>query len=420
MPKTVEPETVGLSSERLKRIDDLMNRHVEEKKIGGSVVLIARRGEIAYFKTFGNADVEKPIQWDTIFRIASMTKPLVTTAAMLLYEEGRILLTDPIALYIPEFKRPRVLTLLPEGSDPEYKLVLAKREITIRDLMTHKAGITYIFVSDWFKDRKHKLLIDMYKDAGVTDGLCSKEWGIQGMVRRLARLPLIGQPGEVWEYGLSTDVLGYLVEKVSGMKLNDFIRERVLTPLKMNDTYFVVPQEKRARVSAVWESDWQGSLEKMGPGPTQVGGLTVCPGDVHQSTGTYLSGGAGMLSSAYDYYRFSQMLLNKGEIDGVRLLSRKTVELMTATNHIGEFDATFLHSKGWKFGLGFGIQTDRGQEVDSGSKGIYEWAGIYSTRFSVDPVEEKITIMLTQTEPFKHHVDLWDKTLVLSSSAVVD
>jgi CubicO group peptidase (beta-lactamase class C family) len=163
-----------------------------------------------------------------------MSKPLVTTAAMLL-------------------------------SDPEFKLVLAKREITIRDLMSYKAGITYIFAIDWFKDRKHQLLIDLYRNAGVTDGLCQQDGRVGRMVRSLARLPLIGQPGEVWEYGLATDVLGHLVEKVSGMKLNDFIQARVLTPLKMNDTYFVVPQSKTARLSAVWESDWKGNLKKRAP-----------------------------------------------------------------------------------------------------------------------------------------------------------
>jgi CubicO group peptidase (beta-lactamase class C family) len=420
MPKTVKPETVGLSTQRLARIDELMNRHVAEKKIAGSVVIVARQGEIAYHKTFGIADTGKPMKWNTIFRMASMSKALTTTAAMLLYEEGAILLSDPVSKYIPEFRRPKVLELLPEGSNPEYKLVPAKREITIRDLMSHKAGITYVFFTNWFPDRKHKVLVDLYKEAGIPDGLCRQEGDIGSTVRRLAKLPLFGQPGEIWEYGLGIDVLGYLIEKVSGMKLNDFMRERLFKPLKMNDSYFFLPAEKVDQVSAVWESDWQGNISKMGAGPIQVGNLIFCPGDAYESTGTYSSGGSSVLSSAYDYYRFSQMLLNNGELDGVRLLSRKTVELMTATNHIGDFDDTFLHSEGWKFGLGFGIQQDRGQDVDSGSKGVYEWAGLFSTRFSVDPEEQKITIMMMQTHPFRHHFDLWDKLLVLSNSAIVD
>jgi CubicO group peptidase (beta-lactamase class C family) len=286
--------------------------------------------------------------------------------------------------------------------------------------MSHKAGISYVFFTNWFPDRKHKVLIDFYKDAGIPDGLCRQDGEISSTVRKLAKLPLYGQPGDIWEYGLAIDVLGYLIEKVSGMKLNDFMRARLFRPLKMNDTYFFLPQNKIKQVSAVWESDWKGNLNKMGPGPIQVGNLIFCPGDAYETSGTYLSGGSGVLSSAYDYYRFSQMLLNNGQLDGVRLLSRKTVELMTATNHIGDFDDTFLHSKGWKFGLGFGIQKERGQDVDSGSEGVYEWAGIYSTRFSVDPKEEKITIMMTQTHPFRHHFDLWDKILVLSNSAIVD
>jgi len=191
-PQTVKPEIVGLSSERLNRIDDLMNRHVEEKKIAGSVVLVARRGKIAYFKTFGRADTDKPMQKNTIFRMASMSKPLTSTAAMLLYEEGRILLSDPISKYIPEFEKPKVLTLLPDGSDPEYKLVPAKREITIRDLLSHTAGITYIFFQNWFPDRKHELMTEFYKDAGISDGLCRPEGTSREMVRKLARLPLYG------------------------------------------------------------------------------------------------------------------------------------------------------------------------------------------------------------------------------------
>lgn len=419
-PQTVKPEIVGLSSERLNRIDDLMNRHVEEKKIAGSVVLVARRGKIAYFKTFGMADTDKPMQKNTIFRMASMSKPLTSTAAMLLYEEGRILLSDPISKYIPEFKKPKVLTLLPEGSDPEYKLVPAKREITIRDLLSHTAGITYIFFQNWFPDRKHKLMTEFYKDAGISDGLCRPEGTSREMVRKLARLPLYGQPGEVWEYGLGADVLGHLIEVVSGMKLNDFMRERFFKPMKMNDTYFYLPKKKIPRLSPIWETDWTGNLKKMGGGPKQVGEFVFCPDDAYKTSGTFLSGGASVLTTAYDYYRFCQMLLNNGELDGVRLLSRKTVELMTATNHIGKFDATFLHSKGWKFGFGFAIQMDRSHDVDSGSEGVFEWAGIFSTRFSVDPKEEKITIMMTQTHPFHHHFNLWDKVLVLSNSAIVD
>jgi CubicO group peptidase (beta-lactamase class C family) len=188
----------------------------------------------------------------------------------------------------------------------------------------------------------------------------------------------------------------------------------------MKDTYFFIPEEKLPRLSAAWVTDWNGDLKKMPEGPQQDDTYTYSPSFHYKGPKTYLSGGAGLISTAYDYYRFCQMLANNGEFDGVRILSRKTVELMTATNHIGNIDEEFIHSKGWKFGLGFAIETDRGQDVDSGSEGVYEWAGIFSTRFSIDPREEKITIMLTQTHPFVYHVPVWDKVTVLSSSAIID
>lgn len=415
-----KPEDVGFSSKRLQRIDGLINSLVKEKKIGGAVVLIARKGKIAYFKSFGLADTDKPMKKDTIFRMASMSKPLTNTAAMILYEEGKLLLSDPVSKYIPEFKRTKVLTLTPEGTEPEYRLVPAKREITIRDLLSHTAGISYRFFTNWFPDKKHKLMTEFYKEANIPDGLCKPDKTIGDMVKRIAKLPIIGHPGEVWEYGLSADVLGYVIEVVSGMKLEDFMVEHFFKPLKMNDTHFYIPKNKTSRISAVWETDWKGNLKKITGGPIKQGEFSFCPGDAYQTSGPYLTGGAGLHLTPYDYARFCQMLLNNGELDGVRLLSRKTVELMTATNHIGDFDATFLHSKGWKFGLGFAIEKDRGQRLDSGSIGVYEWAGIYSTRFSVDPKEQKITILMTQTYPFHYHFDIWDKLLVLSNSAITD
>jgi CubicO group peptidase (beta-lactamase class C family) len=415
-----KPEKVGISSERLKRIDTLIDTHIEEKKIAGAVVLVARKGEIVYFRAAGDADIGKPMKKDTIFRVVSMTKPLTSVAVMMLYEEGKLLLSDPVSKYIPEFKDPKVLVVEPEGSEYPYKLVPAKREVTVRDLLSHTSGILYLFPANWYPDKKRRLLVDLYKEADITDGFCRPDEEIGDMVRRLARLPLYANPGEVWDYGLSSDVLGYLIEVVSGMKFDKFMQERIFKPLKMHDSYFYIPAEKRDRLSAVWLSDWKGSLKRAGDEPLISGDLALCPNDAYATSGKYLAGGASVLSTAYDYYRFAQMLLNKGELDGVRLLSRKTVELMTATNHIGDFDATFLHSHGWKFGLGFAIQQDRSHDVDSGSEGVFEWAGIYSTRFSIDPKEEKITIFMSQTSPFGMHFGLWDKLLVLSSSAIID
>lgn len=417
---TVDPETVGLSSERLGRLEKLIDNHVKDKKISGAVVLVARKGKIAYFKESGLADTNKPMKKDTIFRIVSMTKPLTSTAIMLLYEEGKLLLSDPVSKYIPEFKNQKVLELQPKGSEFEYKLVPAKREITVRDLLSHSSGLLYLFPANYYHERERILVAELYKEAGITDGFCRPDETIGDMVKRIARLPLFKHPGEVWDYSLASDVLGYLVEVVSGKKFDQFMQERIFDPLKMKDSHFYIPKEKLGRLAAVWKSDWKGSLIRVGDEPMISDYLALCPSDAYALSGKYLTGGANVLSTVYDYYRFSQMLLNKGELDGVRLLSRKTVELMTATNHIGKFDAVFLHDHGWKFGLGFAIQTDRGHDVDSGDAGVYEWAGIYSTRFSINPKEEKITIFMSQTSPFGLHFNLWDRILVLSGSAVVD
>jgi len=418
--KMVKPEKVGLSSERLKNMDRLIDRYVAEKKIAGAVVMVARKGKIAYFKETGLADVGKPMQKDTIFRIVSMTKPITSTAIMMLYEEGKLLLSDPVAKYIPEFRNQKVLVPNPAGADFPYHLEPVKREVQIRDLLAHTSGILYLFLNDVYPNPTRTMVTDLYKEVGITDGFCRPDETIGDMVKRLARLPLYAHPGEVWDYGLNSDILGYLVEVVSGMRFDKFVEQRIFKPLKMKDSHFYIPEEKLPRLAAVWKSDWKGSLVRADDKPIIAGDLCLNPGDAEALSGKYLAGGANVLSTVYDYFRFAQMYLNGGELDGVRLLSRKTVELMTATNHIGEHDAEFLHSKGWKFGLGFAIQADREHPVDSGDVGTYEWAGIYSTRFSVDPKEEKITIFMSQTNPFGHHFELWDKVLVQSASAVGD
>lgn len=418
--KTVKPESVGLSTPRLKNISNFMQGHVNEKHMAGAVVLVARHGKIAYFETFGNADTGKPMRRDAMFRVCSMTKPVVTLALLQLYEEGKILLSDPVAKYIPEFSHTKVIEMLPEGSDPAFRLVPAKRDITIKDLLTHTAGMPYSFATDWYpNDRLLKQMHDMYEEAGVSSGMYETEGTIGDMVKRLARLPIASQPGEAFTYGMAADVQGYLVEVVSGMKLDDYIASHIFKPLKMNDSYFFVPENKQGRLAPVWKSDWKGSLEKVGDGPHQEGSYRYSPTFQTQGPKTFLSGGVGMVTTATDYFRFAQMLLNKGELEGVRVVSRKTVELMT-TNQIGKLSETTLHDDGWKFGLGLGLQVDREHNVDAGDAGTFEWAGLYSTRFSVNPKEEKITIFMSQTHPFNYHFDLWDKLLILSSSSISD
>lgn len=419
--KTVKPETVGLSTPRLERVGGLINDHIKEKKMAGAVVLIARKGQIAYLESFGQADTDKPMQKDTLFRIASMTKPMVSVAILQLYEEGKLLLSDPVAKYIPEFAHPKVLEMLPEGSKQAFKLVPAKRDITIKHLLTHTAGLPYGFDSEWFpNDPLYRQMHALYQEAGISSGLYETEGTVGDMVKRLARLPLSRQPGDVFEYGMAADVLGYLVEVVSGMKLDDYMREHVFMPLKMKDTYFFLPESVQPRLSALWKTDWHGNIERLGDGLQHDGDYSYSASFPYKGPKTFFSGGCGAISTAYDYYRFSQMLLNKGELDGVRILSRKTVELMTETNQIGNLNATTLHDDGWKFGLGVAIQADRAHNVDSGDVGTFEWAGIFSTRFSVDPKEQKITIFLSQSTPFHYHFDLWDKLLVLSSASIAD
>ncbi len=415
----VEPSTVGLSSARLQRINNLIDQHIEEKKIAGAVTLIARKGKIAHLRAAGLADTNKAMKTDSLFRIVSMTKPITSTAIMLLYEQGKLLLSDPVSKYIPEFKHQKVIEMLPEGSEFPYKLVPVKRDVTIHDLLTHQSGILYLASTGWFPNAKREQVVSFYRDAGITDGFCRPDETIGDMVKRLAKLPLYAQPGETWEYGLSVDVLGYLIEVVSGQKFDQFVQTEIFDPLKMQDSHFYIPKHKLSRLTADWNSDWKGSLERV-TGPLIDGDLALCPNDAYATSGKYLSGGASVLSTAYDYFRFAQMFLNKGELDGVRVLSRKTVELMTATNHSAKHDATLLHSHGWKFGLGFAIQQDRSHSVDSGDEGVYEWAGYYSTRFSINPKEETITLFLSQTSPFGAHFGLWDKITALSSSAIAD
>lgn len=416
----VKPEAVGLSSTRLNNISEFIGSHIEQHKMAGAVVLIARHGKIAYFETFGQADTGKPMQRDTMFRICSMTKPVVTLAILQLYEEGKLLLSDPVAKYIPEFAHPKVIEMLPPGSDPAFRLVPAKRDLTIKDLLTHTAGMPYSFAAEWYpKDRLLRQMNLLYEEAGISSGMYETDETIGDMVKRLARLPLASQPGEAFIYGMAADVSGYLVEVVSGQKLDDYITEHIFKPLRMNDSYFFVPESKQGRMSAVWKSDWQGKLEKVAPGPHREGDYVYSPTFQTHGPKKFLSGGVGMVSTPYDYFRFAQMLLNKGELDGVRLVSRKTVELMT-TNQIGKLSEITLHDEGWKFGLGLGIQVDRQHNVDAGNVGTFEWAGLYSTRFSVDPAEEKITIFLSQTHPFNHHFELWDKLLVMSTASLAD
>lgn len=371
----VKPEAVGLSSERLNRLDRVLKQYTDEKKVPGAVALIARHGKICYLKSYGKSDIEAgtPMKNDAMFRIASMSKPLTTTAVMMLYEEGRFLLNDPVSDFIPEFKDMKVI--VPDSDGKSYTLVPAKGPITIRELLNHTSGITY---GAGFQS-------EFYKNAGMTVGLTPTKGTIGEMVKKLAGLPLISQPGEQFQYGMSIDVLGYLVEVVSGMPLDKFMEQRIFKPLGMKDACFVLPKEKLPRMANLYRLNDKGMLEK-----DQYDVSYLCDQ-------TYFSGGAGVICTAEDYLKFDQMILNKGTYNGVRLLSRKTVELMTS-NSIGDLYAPFRVTSGDKFGYGFGIRTERGVFDELESLGVIGWDGAFHTRSWIDPKEDLIGVFMAQSD----------------------
>ena len=410
---TAKPEEVGLSSERLSRIDRVMMEYISQNKVAGVVVLVARLGKVAYLKSFGMMDIEadKEMINDTIFRIASMTKPVTSTAIMMLYEEGNFLLNDPVSKYIPEFKNPKVLVATAKGTEEQPETVSAKREITIHHLLTHTSGIGYSFYN--------LKLRPIYRKAGVPDGAVAINNTIGEKMKILAGLPLIHHPGEAQEYGLSVDVLGYLVEVISGKTLDEFFRERIFIPLKMKDTHFFLPQEKWNRLSALYEPTKDGGIKKYPDGIIERGTFRFSASFPYEGPKTYFSGGAGLCSTVSDYVRFLQMLLNGGKLDGAHLLSRKSVELMTI-NQIED-----LASPGSGFGFNLSIATDLAKpsflfKSDAiGTIGKYGFGGIFYTIFWVDPKEELIAVMMTQMYPWGH-LDLSAKFEVLVYQAIVD
>jgi CubicO group peptidase (beta-lactamase class C family) len=377
-----KPETVGLSSERLNRISDAVQRSIDDKRIAGAVTMVVRRGHVAWFKAQGVADREsgKPMQTDSIFRICSMTKPLTSLAVMMLYEEGRFMLDDPVSKYIPEFKNPKVLV---KGANGTSYTIPAKREITIRDLLTHTSGITYTWNGD---------LGPLYKEANVADGLSQYDGTIGESVKHLAAQPLLFHPGERFEYSLGIDVLGYLVEVVSGKPLDEFFRTRIFEPLGMKDTYFYVPDEKVSRLATAYMWDEKSGLQRFPDHAIVDGNFQYTADYPYQGPKKLFSGGAGLNSTATDYARFCQMLLEGGKLGNVRLVSRKTVELMTR-DQLGKI------SSDQSFGYGFGVSGVKSPLSELGSPGEYGWGGFFYTEFVVDPKEQMITIFMSQLHP---------------------
>jgi CubicO group peptidase (beta-lactamase class C family) len=377
LPKA-RPEIVGLSSARLERLSAVMQRYVDEGRLGGAVALVARGGKVAYLQAFGRIDpaTGAPMPADAIFRIASQTKAVTSVAIMILFEEGRILLGDPVSKYIPEFAKTTVAVPEVPKKGLGYKIVPAKRPITVRDLLTHSSGISY-------GDGPAK---DLYKAAGLQGWfLADRPEPVGAYMKKLAGLPFDAQPGEKFVYGYNTDILGYLVEVVSGMSLADFVAERITGPLAMADTSFFLPEEKAGRLAAVCGIGRDG---KAGPvdNPREIAYL--------KGPRTCYAGGAGLLSTAEDYARFLLMLQSGGEWGGVHILSPKSVELMTV-DHLGPV----YTSPGQGFGLGFWVTKELGRNGDPGSVGAFGWGGAYHTTYWVDPAEKLVAVFMTQLLP---------------------
>jgi len=393
-----KPEDAGFSDARLSRIDDLVEEHVKNQNIPGAVALIVRNGKIAYFKAFGYSDVEKrsALKKDDIFRIASQSKAITSLAVMMLWEEGRFLLDEPVSRYIPEFKNPKVLKTF-NKEDSTYTTEPADREITIRHLLTHSSGIDYAVIgSSEFNA--------IYAKAGVPSGIGNDHQVLGDKMRILGGMPLKHHPGERFTYGLNTDVLGYLVEILSEMPFDQFLKERIFDPLGMKDTYFYLPKNKHNRLVAL-HGNREGKAYKL-----NSGAYDALAADYPKLQGTYFSGGAGLSSTVEDYAKFLQLFLSGGEFNGTRLLSRKTVELIL-TDQLPALDA--------EFGLGFGLETEKNDFRSPVSLGSFSWGGAFSTQYWADPKENLIGVFYTNVfnNPYGY---IAEKFKVLTYQAIVD
>ncbi len=374
---SVRPETVGMSPARLEAMQARAEKMVTDKKVAGVITLVARKGKIAHFEACGYRDIEadEPMELDTIVRIFSMTKPIASVAVMILVEQGQVQLDEPVETYIPELAGLKVYA---ENDQDQPEPVETKRKVTVRDLLRHTSGLTYGIFGDTPVDK-------MYRQKNI---LGNRD--IDEMVDRLAEIPLLHQPGTKWHYSVSTDVLGCLVERVSGQNLDAFFRENIFEPLDMKDTGFYVPPEKQDRFSQCYSPKPDGG----GLAPTSYLGA-----EGYLRPPTFLSGGGGLVSTARDYLRFSQMLLNQGQLDSVRILEAETVEMMSRD----QLPSGVSSGKGAGFGLGFSVQ----RQVDRTGLmrvGEYGWGGAASTFFGISPNDRTVIVILTQYMPYSDKV----------------
>jgi CubicO group peptidase (beta-lactamase class C family) len=396
----VEPAEAGMSAERLDRIARVFRGYIDRGALPGVVVLVARDGGVVYREAFGLRDREtgSPMATDAVFRIASQTKALVSVGIMILQEEGRLFITDPVARYIPEFDS---TTVAVEREGGGYDVVPADRRITLRDLLTHTSGIGYGYGP----------AAELWQEAGIQGWyFADRDEPIAETVSRMAALPMDAQPGERFVYGYSTDILGVVIERASGIPLDAFLRSRILEPLGMKDTHFYLPPDQRDRLATVYMRPDSTALRRA---PDE--GTMESQGEYVEGPRRSFSGGAGLLSTADDYARFLQMLLNGGELDGRRILSPKSVELMT-TDHVG---GLYPWDPGVGFGLGFSVVVDLGLRGVPGSVGEYGWGGAYHSTYWVDPVEGLLVVYLTQVIPARY-LDDHQKLRALVYQAIVE
>jgi CubicO group peptidase (beta-lactamase class C family) len=384
----------GFSAERLARVDRFLQQYVDSNRIGGAVALVLRDGQVAYQKSVGWIDREsrRPMTADAMFRIASQSKAITSTAILMLVEEGKIALGDPVSRFIPAYAR----TMVASRADSGRTIVPARRQITIQDLLTHTAGISYggeRWVAEQYEAKGlGRAAGNGWYTADKTEPVCET-------MERLATLPFVAQPGEAYVYGYNTDILGCVVERASGLSLDEFIRTRITSPLGMTDTYFFVPAAKASRLVTLYMNDSTGRIARAPEGPRGQGHYVEGP---RRS----FSGGAGLVSTARDYARFLQMMLNRGEIDGVRILSPRSVDLMTS-NQAG----TLFSQNGRGFGLGFEVVERLGADGYS-SVGSFGWGGAYGSEYSVDPVERLVVVFMINQMPNRSDVASKFPTLV--------
>jgi CubicO group peptidase (beta-lactamase class C family) len=378
--------------------------YVKNKWVAGVAAIVVRDGKIVYYKGIGFDDIQAgtPMKKDAIFRIASQTKAITSVGVMMLYEEGKILLDDPVSQYIPEFKNPKVLDQY-NAKDTSYTTKPAKREITIRDLLTHTSGIGYAQIGSPEMNAIHA-------KAGIVGGIGVGHIVLADKMKLLGSMPLFNQPGEKWTYGLNDDLLGYLIEVVSGMPFDAYLKQKIFEPLGMKDTYFYLPKEKYSRLATLYTEDSTKHIIKA-PEHSQINGDFYR--DYPNTPGTYFSGGGGLSSTAYDYAIFMQMLLNGGEFNGNRILSRNSLRMMTM-NQIGD-----LSLGDNKFGLGFAIVTEAGSAKSPAPVGTYSWGGMFSSSYWIDPKDKIIAQLFLQLYP-NSHADIHDKFKVLVYQAMTN